>query len=108
MVTVTEQPVGNCDGSQSETAGVIGDLVMEAVPPTGSLLVFGRVGVSAKEFVGMVGVVDFGRPGAVGPAQPPAVGDLGAQFATARQAVIRPAREEQLVRIGAAAARKVR
>lgn len=47
MVTVTEQPVGNCEGSQSETAGVIADLVMEAVPPTGSLLVFGRVGQPA-------------------------------------------------------------
>ena len=29
------------------------------------------VGVSAEEFVGVVGVVDFGWPGAVGPAQPP-------------------------------------
>ena len=56
----------------------------------------------------MVGVVDFGWPGAVSPAESPALGDLGAQFTAACHAVVRAAREEQLVGIGAAAASPVR
>ena len=51
-----------------------------------------------------MGMIDHWWPGAVGPAQPP-VDDLGAQFAAGFHAVIGAAGEEQLVRIGVAAAR---
>ena len=52
----------------------------------------------------MVGVVDFGWAGAVGPSESSALGDLGAQFAAGCHAVVSAAAEEQLVGVGAAAA----
>lgn len=51
----------------------------------------------------MVGVVDLRWPGAVGPAELPAVGDLGAPLAAAGHAVVATAAEELLVGVGAAA-----
>jgi hypothetical protein len=67
-------------------------------------IVWWRVGISPKEFVGVVRVVDLGWACAVAPAQPPAFGHLGATLATGHHPVVTAASEEQLVRIGPAAA----
>ena len=50
----------------------------------------------------MVGVVDVGWLGAVGPGQPAGVGDLGAVVPAGEQAVVGAAGEEQFVGVGGA------
>src|SRR6516165_2473097 len=67
-----------------------------------------RVGISAQQFLGVVGVVDLRRIVAVGPAKAPAVGDHGVPFAPARPAVVAAAGEKQLVRVGAAGSCPIR
>jgi hypothetical protein len=74
----------------------------------GSRLFSRRVGITAKEFIGVVGVVDFGRPGAIGPSEPPAVGNYCAQLAVGCHGVVAAAAEVQFVGVGAAAAGEVR
>jgi hypothetical protein len=66
-------------------------------------LVVGWVGVAVQEFFGVVGVVDFGWLGAVGPGEAAGVGDGGVVVAVADRFVIGSAGEEQGVGVGGAA-----
>lgn len=72
------------------------------------MVLSGRVEVAPEKLLGVMGVVDFRWAGAVGLAQPSAVGDCGAPFPTAGPAVVATAREKQLVGIGPAAVGPVR
>src|SRR5262245_15427298 len=65
--------------------------------PTSLLAVIGWVGVAAEEFFGVVGVVDVGGCGAVGPGQPAGVGDFGLVVAVGDEIVVGWAGEEQFV-----------
>ena len=71
------------------------------------LVVVGRVGVAAQEFFGVMGVVDVGWLGAVGPGQAAGVGNGGFVVAVADELVIRRAGEEQAVGIRPAVGRPV-
>ncbi|OBI85042.1 hypothetical protein A9X00_28510 [Mycobacterium sp. 1245805.9] len=55
----------------------------------------------------MMGVVDFGRAGAVGPGEASGVGDLGVVVAVAGAGVVGAAGEEEFVGVGLAVVRPV-
>jgi hypothetical protein len=60
------------------------------------------VGVAVEEFFGVVGVVDLGWCGAVGPGQSAGVGDAGLVVTLGDECVVGAAGEEQAVGVGLA------
>ena len=65
-------------------------------------MVFGWVGVAVEEFFGVVGVVDVGGCGCVGPGQSAGLGGGGLVVAGGDQVVVGGAGEEQFVGVGGA------
>jgi len=68
----------------------------------------GWVGVAVEEFFGVVGVVDVGWCGAVGPGQAPGVGDAGVAVAVGDAFAVGATGEEQAIGVGGAVGCPVR
>jgi hypothetical protein len=62
----------------------------------------GWVGVAAQEFFGVMGVIDVGWCGAVGPREAAGVGDGGLAVAVGEEFVVGRAGEEEFVGVGGA------
>jgi hypothetical protein len=71
-------------------------------------VVVGWVGVAVEEFFGVVGVVDVGWCGAVGPGQAAVVGEAGVVVAVGDAFVVGAAGEEQFVGVAGAVGCPVR
>jgi hypothetical protein len=67
------------------------------------VLVPGWVGVAVEEFFGVVGVVDLGWVGSVGPGESSGGGGVGAQVAVGGHGVVGAAGEIECVGVGASA-----